>query len=187
MRDVRISDDALMARGAAGDDEAFRLLVERWEGVVFSFLLRMLGSRDEAQDLTQETFVRVIGSAGRYRPSGKFHGWLLRIAGNLARSRLRRRRVIRWLSFDAVLVDPPHEGPDALGEIEDRERRLEVRQAVARLPARQREALILKQYHDLKYEEIAQAMGVTTAAVQMLLHRALTALREDLGRGRGKR
>ncbi len=181
---MTIGDDELMARGAAGDDQALRTLVERWEGVVFSFLLRMLGRRDEAQDLTQETFLRMIGAAKRYRPSGQFRSWLLRIAGNLARSRLRRRRVIRWISFDRVDVDPPQESPTALDEIESRQRHDEVRAAVGRLPARQREALILRQYYELSYDEIARTMGVTTGSVQMLLHRALTALRDDLGRGR---
>lgn len=184
---VNTSDDELMVRGAAGDDEAYRILVQRWEGAVFSFLLHMLGGREDAQDLTQEAFLRMVASAPRYQATGQFRSWLLRIAGNLARSRLRRRRVIRWLSFDAAPVDPPHDSPSALQEIERRERREEVQRAIRRLPVRQREALVLKQYHGLKYDEIALAMGVTTPAVQMLLHRAMTALREDLGRQGGKR
>ena len=82
-------DDRLMARGGQGDEEAFRLLVTRWERPVFAFLERMLGSREEAQDLGQETFVRVFQQARRYRAAGRFRSWLFRIAGNLARSRLR--------------------------------------------------------------------------------------------------
>ncbi len=174
-----------MAQGADGDEGAFRILVERWEGVVFAFLVRMLGSREEAQDLTQETFVRMVGAAGRYRPTGQFRSWLLRIAGNLARSRLRRRRVIRWLSLDLAAVDPPAEQPGALADIEHREQCAAVRAAVGRLPDRQRQALVLRQYHDLSYDEIAQAMGTTTGSVQMLLHRAMNALRDDLVNGGG--
>lgn len=182
---MTLTDDALMTLGAEGNDGAFRILVERWEGVVFAFLLRMLGSREEAQDLTQETFMRMIGAAPRYRPDGRFQSWLLRIAGNQARSRLRRRKVIRWLSFDLLPTDPVSETPSALAALEGDQERAMVRAAIGRLPDRQRQALILRQYHDMSYDEIAQAMDATTGSVQMLLHRAMTALRQDLGARRG--
>jgi RNA polymerase sigma-70 factor (ECF subfamily) len=178
---IEIPDETLLARGAEGDETAFRLLVERWEGAVGSFLFRMLGSREEAEDLAQETFMRMIAAAPRYRDSGQFRSWLLRIAGNLARSRLRRRRLVRWLSLEQAAVDPPVAGPDALDRLEADQRRQRLRSAVGRLPDRQREALVLRQDHDMSYREIADTMGVTVGSVQMLLHRALTALRRDLG------
>jgi RNA polymerase sigma-70 factor (ECF subfamily) len=86
-------DDVLMARTAQGEEAAFRLLVQRWENDVLAFLIHMLGSREEAEDLVQDTFIKVYRQAGRYRGEGRFRSWLLRIAGNLARSRLRRRRI----------------------------------------------------------------------------------------------
>ena len=91
------SDDELMMRAAKGDRTAFGILVQRWERPVFAFLARMLASAEEAEDLVQEAFLRVWGHAGRYRPSGQFKSWLFRIAGNLARSRLRRNKVVRWI------------------------------------------------------------------------------------------
>jgi RNA polymerase sigma-70 factor (ECF subfamily) len=178
------SDDRLMTRGAEGDDEAFSLLVARWEDAVFGFLVRMLGNREEAQDLCQDTMCRVIASAGGYRPDGRFRSWLFRIAGNLARNRLRRRRIVRWLSIDRSPLDPPLEEPDTLQAMADRETLDAVRRAIAKLPVRQREALILRVDHEMRYDEIAQAMGVTVASVQMLLHRAMSVLRRDLAGGR---
>jgi RNA polymerase sigma-70 factor (ECF subfamily) len=179
---VTMTDDALLARGAAGDDRSLRILVERWEGPVYSFLLRMLGSREDAQDLTQETFLRMIEAAPRYHADGRFRSWLFRIAGNQARSRLRRRRVIRWLSLDLSPGDPPSGAPHALDRLQADERRAGVRRHLAALPERQRQALLLKYDHDLSYREIADAMQTTVASVQMLLHRATAAMRGRLER-----
>ncbi len=184
---MKIPDDDLMAHGARGDDAAFRVLVERWQTPVFAFLVRMLGSREDAQDLCQETFLRMVRSADTYQATGQFQSWLFRIAGNLARSRARRRKILRWFSFEEHHPDPPSTEPDALQELEMSESRIEVREAIARLPDRQREALVLKQYQNLKYREIADAMGLSVNAVQMLLHRAMQSLRKDLVRGRGER
>ncbi len=181
------TDDQLMIRAAEGDETALRMLVERWERPVFAFLVRMLGSPEEAEDLCQDTFMRMIGSAGRYRPEDKFQSWLFRIAGNLARSRLRRRKILRWLPLANDHHEMPAAGPDPLDELEHGEARTRVRDAISRLPDRQREALILKQYQDLSYQEIADAMGATVGSVQMLLHRAMSALRKDLTRGRSDR
>ncbi len=177
---MHTTDDILMKRGAGGDEDAFRQLVERWETPVFAFMLRMLGSREDAQDLTQETFIRMIRHADRYRPESRFQSWLFRIAGNLARSRLRRRKVLRWIRFDSDRHDSPAAGTDPLADLEKHEARREVRQALAKLPERQRRALILKQYQGMKYREIATAMGLTEGSVQMLLHRAMLALRQEL-------
>ena len=170
-------DDQLMARGAQGDEEAFRLLVTRWERPVFAFLERMLGSREEAQDLGQETFVRMFEQAGRYRATGRFRSWLFRIAGNLARSRLRRRKIVGWVPFDAFRHDRASEAPGAEEQTLRGERRQAVRAALARLPRRQREALVLRRYHDMSQEEIAAAMNTTVAAVESLLSRAMATLR----------
>ena len=90
------TDDRLMTDYVGGDERALRILVERWERRVFAFAVRMLGSPEEAEDLCQDTFVKLIGAADRYRPEGRFQSWLFRIAGNQARSRLRRRKILRW-------------------------------------------------------------------------------------------
>lgn len=182
-----MTDDELMARVAGGDESACRALVERWERPIFTFLVRMVRSQDEAMELAQETFLRMVRQAGRYRPSGQFRGWLFRIAGNLARSRLRRRKLVRWLPFDPEIHDRPAPTGGADESLEREETRSAVRAALDRLPDRQRQAVILRQYEELSYEEIAAAMGATVPAVESLLHRAMTALRKELGEKRGDR
>lgn len=177
--DAAVTDDELMAHGANGDEAAFRALVTRWERPIFAFLDRMLGSREEAQDVGQETFLRVFQQAGRYRPSGQFKSWIFRIAGNLARSRLRRRRIVRWVSFEPILHDRAG-NTRADSELEREDVRVAVREALARLPERQRQAVLLKRYENMSYEDIAAAMGTTVPAVESLLSRAMQALRKDL-------
>jgi RNA polymerase sigma-70 factor (ECF subfamily) len=180
-----VNDDELMQRVAGGDEEAARLLVHRWERPVYAFLERMLGSREDAQDLGQETFVRVWTEARRYEPSGKFKSWLFKIAGNLARSRLRRRRILSWVPFSTGVHDqsPSENGVDS--GIEREERRRDVRRALAKLPERQRQAIVLRNYQELSYREIAEVMDVTLPAVESLLQRGMAALRVEL-RGGGR-
>lgn len=173
-------DDALMARTAQGEEAAFGLLVLRWEADVRAFLVSMLGSIEEAEDLAQETFVKVHRQAGRYRGEGRFRSWLLRIAGNLARSRLRRRKILRWVSFDTARHDPPDERLAADEDLQVRQRAAAVRAALAELPDRQRQALVLHRYQGLKYKEIATAMGTTVPGVESLIQRALASLRGQL-------
>ena len=173
------SDDELMQRGAEGDADALGILVQRWERRVFGFLDRMLGSREEAQDVAQEAFLRMCGQVRKYRPTGCFRSWLFRIAGNLARSRLRRRKILRWVRFDPATHERPdrEERPDQ--PLLKEEERIAVRRALGRLPARQRQAVVLRQYQGLAYREIAEAMETSVSAVETLLFRGMKALRAD--------
>jgi RNA polymerase sigma-70 factor (ECF subfamily) len=175
-----VNDDELMQRIAGGDEAAFQLLVTRWEQAVFAFLCHMVGSRADAEDLCQETFLRVFAQASRYRPVGKFRSWLLRIAGNLARSWLRRRKLLRWIRFDVSRHDraTPAPAPDRGLEVDQLQ--TAVREALAQLPERQREAVILRRYQELSYQEIAAVLGTTPGAVESLLQRAAATLRKHL-------
>jgi len=177
-----LSDDTLMAAVARGEEAAFGLLVHRWEHQVRAFLSAMLGNREEAEDLTQDTFVKVFAEAGRYRPAGMFRSWLMRIAGNLARSRLRRRRIIGWLPFEPGRHDRPAGARDPQRELEDDQTARAVREALAALPERQRQALVLQRFQGMKYREIASAMDTTLAGVESLIQRGLAGLRETLER-----
>lgn len=178
--ETTVDDDDLMARTAEGEEEAFRQLVERWERPVHSFLARMLGSDEEAMDVCQEAFLRAFREAPRYRASGRFRSWLFRIAGNLARSRLRRRKIIRWMRFDQSEheLPSPDAGPDISRDREET-RRL-VRNSLERLPFRQRQAIVMRRYHDMSYQEIAGAMKTTVPAVESLLQRGMASLRKEL-------
>jgi len=174
------SDDDLMRLTANGDQGAFRLLVERWENPVQNFMARMLGDADDALDLSQESFLRLWSTAGRYRPSGRFRSWLFRIAGNLARSRLRRRRILRWVRLDLAQHDLPAPDLDSERALEREETQAIMRRAISRLPDRQRQAILLRRYQGMSYREVAGALGCSVPAVESLLQRAMVALRRDL-------
>ena len=178
-----MTDDELMARAATGDRDAVRVLVERWERPIFSFMESMLGSPEEAQDVTQETFLRLCQHASRYRAEGHFKSWLFRIAGNLARNKLKRRKIIRWVSLE-LHHDRRFtgEGPDEM--LERKEASEAVCLALLRLPERQRQALLLRHYEDMSQTEVAYAMNATVSAVETLLYRAMQGLRTQLLRGR---
>jgi RNA polymerase sigma-70 factor, ECF subfamily len=179
--EVIANDDELMRHAAGGDEEAFRRLVERWQQPVLVFLERMTGNREEARDLGQETFYRVFTQATRYQPTGQFRAWLFHIAGNLARSWLRRQRVLRWIQFDPRHHDRPSPQADGHERIERAELQERVRSALARLPDRQRQAVLLQRYEGMNYKEIAAVMGGTIPAVESLLQRAMASLRADIG------
>ncbi|MEZ4388039.1 MAG: RNA polymerase sigma factor [Candidatus Krumholzibacteriia bacterium] len=177
---MTFDDDSLMQRIASGDEEAFRLLVARWEQPVFAFLVHMLGSRDDAQDLAQDTFLKVYDQARRYRPDGRFRSWLLRIAGNKARSALRRRKVLRWVDFDPASHDQASPQDDPARRLERDETAARVRAAVGNLPERQRQAVVLRRFQGCSYQEIAEILDTTVPAVESLLQRAAAALRLTL-------
>jgi len=181
---VAQDDDTLMVMTARGEEAAFRLLVSRWEQPVFAFLLNMTGSREDAQDLAQETFLRVYEQASRYRAQGRFRSWLFRIAGNQARSWLRRRKILRWVRFDTSRHDR-RDGSRLPDEVlAGKESAGVVRAALQRLPLRQRQAVILRRYQELNYQEIATVLDTTVSAVESLLQRAAAGLRSQLtGKG----
>jgi RNA polymerase sigma-70 factor (ECF subfamily) len=180
-----VTDDELMRRSASGDEEAFRLLVERWQKPVLGFLDRMLGAQEEARDLAQETFLRLYLQAPRYQATGQFRSWLFRIAGNLARGRLRRRRILRWVPFETGVHDRQQSEDPPDRQLEREEAQATVQRALARLPDRQRQAVLMRRYADMSQAEIATALGTTIPGVESLLQRAMDALRRGLAREGG--
>lgn len=174
------NDDALMAAVARGEETAFRLLVHRWEREVRAFLIHMLSSVEEAEDLTQDTFVQVFNKADGYQGEGKFQSWLFRIAGNLARSKLRRRKILGWVSFNPDIHDKAGTGDDPAKALVKKNEAQIVHSALSGLPQRQRQALVLHRFQGLKYKEIAEAMDISVSAVESLIQRAMGELRQTL-------
>lgn len=171
-------DDALMTAAAHGDTAAFRVLMERWWPRVFAFLARALAHRSDAEDLAQETFLRAFRAAPRYVPESRFAAWLFRIAGNLARAEMRRRRVRGWLSGSSTVRDdaileslPAPRAFDADGPLADAEIRLALARALARLPERQRLAVLLRYFEDLRMADVAAALGIRERAAESLVAR----------------
>lgn len=178
------SDDALMAEVAQGKETAFRLLVQRWEHQVKAFLTQMLGTVEEAEDLTQDTFVQVFHKASSYQGQGQFRSWLFRIAGNYARSRLRRRKIVGWVRFQPGAHDLAAKTADPSEELSASENKALLDAALSRLPDRQRQAISLHRFQGLKYKEIAQAMDTTVPGVESLIQRAMVGLKAELtGKG----
>jgi len=140
----------------------------------------MTGSREDAEDLAQDTFVKVYANARRYQPTGRFQSWLFRIAGNLVRSWARRRKIVGWIPYDPDLHDRPsaESAPDA-GVTADETSRV-VQAALAGLPDRQRQVLVMRRYHEMSQREIAEALDTTEGAVESLLIRALAGMRKSL-------
>lgn len=185
------SDEDLLRAAHAGDRDSFGLLVRRWERPLYRFTFRLLGRREEARDACQETFVRVLAKAHRFRDSGRFSTWMYQIALNLCRDHRRKRR--RWgaLVLEGLMdpapgepaLDPPSPSPGADVEVERLERREAVTAALESLPPDQREVLVMKEYEGMKFREIAAILGCPESTVKSRMYYGLRALRSALVRG----
>ena len=185
------NDMELMLRVRDGQDAgAFEELMRRYQRPLVGFLMRLTGNLDVAQDLAEETFVRVWQSAPRYRPSAKFTTWLFTIASRLATDHSRRARVRRSVPLDVPAADDgraPAEtladaDPSADQQLSGAQDAALVRAAVQELPLEQRTALALCEFENLSYAEAAQAMGCTVKSVELRIYRAKQTLREKLRR-----
>lgn len=184
MGDARVDDFGAVADGAAVDDEtlmsrvvkrgqeAFSLLLERHVDGLHSFVYRFLQSPAEAEDVVQETFLRVWSRAATWQPQRvRFSTWLYRIARNLCIDQLRRSRHQVAVDVEALSQPQPQQ---------DHWVRAALRRAQAELPERQRSALILCHYQGLRNAEVAQVLGISVDAVESLLARARRSLKNKL-------
>src|SRR5204863_5080562 len=168
-----LKDVELVELVLAGEQDAFEVLVERYKDAVQNLAYRMLGNPTEAEDVTQEVFVRAYTQLATYKSIHKFSTWLLSIASHLAIDQLRRRRFLA-LPLDDVpflewIVDAGV-GPEqsALqGEQQD-----EIQLYLQKLPGKYRAVIVLRYWYDFSYEEIAQALNLTAPLVKARLHRA---------------
>ena len=181
-------DRADMQRLAAGQDTALNDLMERHAPAVFHFLCRMLNNEDDANDLAQETFVRVFRARETFRPTEKFSAWLFTIAANLARNQIRWRTRHPNVSLDAETDATESSLARTLPSAESApneqllaaERRAAVRAAVNQLPADLREALVLCEWEEQSMAEAARILDTTPKAVESRCYRARQILRERL-------
>jgi len=176
--------DAELLKAAAGKDKgAFKELMERYQGRIYSLAYRFSGDRETAQELTQDIFFKVYRSAGRYRPDARFFTWLYRIAANHCINFTKKRR--RDPLQKAVASEDDHESgfclrddaPGIAEQLEQRERAMIVRSALDSLPERQKMAVMLLRFDDLSYREISEVLGCSVSAVESLIHRATTSLK----------
>jgi RNA polymerase sigma-70 factor (ECF subfamily) len=181
------TDEELVSRSMGGDLDSFNQLVLRWERPIYALAYRVIGREEDARDVCQETFLRAFRALGGFKGQAKFSSWLYRITLNLCRDWIRRER-------RQPLAQTP-EGVDLVelaGEAEDTESveelvaRKEIGAAVAKamalLPEEQRTAIVLKEYHGLTFQEIADMLDCPLSTVKTRLYQGLTVLRRQLER-----
>jgi RNA polymerase sigma-70 factor (ECF subfamily) len=179
------TDEELVARSMGGDLDSFNQLVLRWERPIYALAYRVIGREEDARDVAQEAFLRAYRALGGFKGQAKFSSWLYRITLNLCRDWIRRER-------RAPIAQAP-EGVDIIelaGEsaptesIEDLVARRQlgraVEKAMALLPEEQRTAIILKEYHGLTFQEIADLLDCPLSTVKTRLYQGLSVLRRQL-------
>jgi len=179
----------LMLDFQAGNQEAFRRLVQRTQAKVYAVIYRLIPDRAQVEDLVQEVFLRVFRTAGRYQPMAKFSTWLYRIAANVALNALRAGRKMKLSSLELAdrddesrwrrdVRDTRSEAPVA--RLDAEELRARILAAIAELPENQRIAITLNRFEHMSYQQIAAVLDCSTMAVKSLLSRARCNLRESL-------
>jgi RNA polymerase sigma-70 factor (ECF subfamily) len=180
------TDEELVARSRTGDAESFNELISRWEGPIYALAYRVIGREEDARDVTQETFLRAFRGLAAFKGQAKFSSWLYRIALNLCRDWIRRKKrsPMATLPEDIELEDLASDtGPTETVEdlVSRRELSELVEAAMARLPEEQRTAIILKEYHGMTFQEIADLQGCPLSTVKTRLYQGLSVLRRELG------
>jgi len=173
------TDQELIDLFQHGQQEAFDELVRRYERPIRTLCRYYLSHPQDVQDASQDAFVRVYQALGTFEPRAQFSTWLYRIAINQCLNAIRAQRRRRWMQPFSQLRDSEEEPEfaavgtkDPLQEVEQKERIQHVREALARLPEEQRAVVILHRYQGLSYQEIAETLGISLAAVESRLHRA---------------
>jgi RNA polymerase sigma-70 factor (ECF subfamily) len=186
------SDQQIVAWAQDGAELAFRELVRRYQRPVFSLIYRMVRDRETAEDLAQETFIKVLNAIDSYRPEHKFSSWIFKIANNAAIDHLRRRDP-DLLSLDgapdAVSADRQEAtslqvrdlGESPLDELQARELGSHIETAIARLRPEYRACIMLRHVEGRAYEEIAAILDLPLGTVKTYIHRARAELRDMLG------
>lgn len=177
--ELQDEDTLLVQRFANGDPTAFDALVQKYRRQVYAVARRFTRNHEEADDLAQETFVRVYQSIASFRAESSFRTWLLRITTNLALNVQKSGRISKdsGAELDAEICDL---NPHALQGILEAERQQALQQAIAQLPPKQRQTLLLKTYRDLTCEEVASVMNCSVGTVKANIFNALKRLKSLL-------
>lgn len=183
-----LPDEVLMEHIVRGSEAAFATLVDRYRGRIINLVCRFINDRDRAQEIAQEVFLRIFVHRERYRPSGKFSTWMYTIAVNLAKNEIRRRvRARRIISLDGLMEVAgdssrfvADRGPGPERRLRQREVQEWVGKALAGLPEKYREVIVLRDVQQLSYEEIEKVLGIPGGTVRSRINRARSALQEQL-------
>jgi len=183
------TDEELIRELQAGDICAFDEIVDRFSGPLLNFISRIVGDPVGAEDLLQETFIRLWTNKHSYREIAKFSTWLYTVAGNLAKSDLRRRRIRRWLPLssgsgeyadDERFLDLPDKTADSHRDYERRNIQRRVEEEIGKLPIVFKEVIILRDLQELSYEEIGSILKIPLGTVKSRVNRARQRLQKKL-------
>jgi len=166
-----VDDRKIIERILDGDTEAFNLLVRQWEKPIYNFIVRLVGDREEAMDLCQESFMKAYRELGTLKDRDRFSSWLYRIAHNTCFSRLRKDQGKTFVELE----------PETRASRSSIESRLAVEKALQQLPEDQREVVVLKVFQGLKFDEIAAIQGAPVSTVKSRLYMGFEKLRSILG------
>jgi len=179
-----LRDEEVMMEYQRGNLLAMGELLRRYKNPVFSFAYRFLGDREEAREIAQEVFLRLHIHKASYRPAGKFSTWIFSICHNLCVSTIRRRRrFVLWprkSKEDDGYVDIADNAPSPDTSVSENDLQQTIKHCIDSLPFLQKEALVLREYQSMSYEDIAAAMKQPLNTVKSLVHRARISLKEKL-------
>ena len=178
-------DVALMLKVGSGDEHAFQELVERHQSAVIGTVAKMLRNASDAEDIAQQVFIRLWKCSPRYKPKAKFTTFLFTITRNLVFNESRRKSRKKEYSIeeredDFHLQTPDQNNASPAQDMLQEELREAIDQAIAKLPEKQRLAVILRRYEGLPYDEIGKVLGLSVSAIKSQLFRARHSLREQL-------
>ena len=181
------TDEELVARSIGGDADSFNELILRWERPIYALAYRTIGREEDARDVCQETFLRAFRALPGFRGQAKFSSWLYRIALNRCRDWIRRERRAQVVqapeTLDIVEMAAELEPSETVEDLVTRKDLARaVERAMANLPEEQRTAIVLKEYHGLTFQEIADLVGCPLSTVKTRLYQGLTVLRRELAK-----
>lgn len=188
---IPANDHELIALARTGSEKAYRELLDRYQRPVFSLVYRMVRDRELAEDLAQETFIKVFNHLDKYNPSYKFSSWIFKIASNLAIDSMRRKKPAT-VSIDGsrhaetaaemestrITIESGDENPEEA--LASKQLGAEIEQAIGQLRPEYRTAILLRHVEGRPYEEISEIMGIPLGTVKTYIHRARAELRETL-------
>ena len=179
------TDEELVARSVGGDLDSFNQLVVRWERPIYALAYRVIGREEDARDVCQEAFLRAFRGLAAFKGQAKFSSWLYRITLNLCRDWIRRQKrtpvVQAPEGLDLIELAAEQEPAESIEElVARRDMSRAVAKAMALLPEEQRTAIVLKEYHGLTFQEIADMLGCPLSTVKTRLYQGLTVLRKQL-------
>gem|GEM_PF-125851 len=181
-----MNDEELIKSFYEGDPEALSMIFERHKEGVFNFAQRMVSNRADAEDVLSDAFMRVCDPQHRFKADASFKTWLYTIVRNACIDRIRGKK--KWGSLwfmksgsdEAQQMDMPSEDETPSQSMQRKETAQYIKEAIAKLPVEQREAVILREYNDLSYDEIAHILGCSLSNVKIIIYRARVQLKNDI-------